>query len=85
MKTILERAARIKVTLVQAALAGSQPMTALLYQLYLESGSSINVTDLWSAFSAMIGDEETVEDQQTVYVFVRRSSGFNIHVSDADN
>jgi origin recognition complex subunit 3 len=66
-----KREAHIKLTAVQAALAGSQPMTALLYQLYLESGSSINVADLWSAFRAMIGDGEAVEDQQTVYVLVQ--------------
>ena len=50
---------------LKAALGGTQPVTALLYQLYLESGSSINVTDLWSAFNAMIGDEGVTDDQQT--------------------
>ncbi|EGY22751.1 origin recognition complex subunit [Verticillium dahliae VdLs.17] len=41
------------------------PVTSLLYHLYLEGGSLINVADLWAAFFAMIGDEadegETVE------------------------
>ncbi|KAM0280724.1 hypothetical protein ACHAQH_003894 [Verticillium albo-atrum] len=33
------------------------PVTSLLYHLYLEGGSLINVADLWAAFFAMIGDE----------------------------
>ncbi|EEY18536.1 origin recognition complex subunit [Verticillium alfalfae VaMs.102] len=41
------------------------PVTSLLYHLYLEGGSLINVADLWAAFFAMVGDEadegETVE------------------------
>ncbi|KAI9834735.1 MAG: hypothetical protein M1819_002820 [Sarea resinae] len=40
------------------ALSPSQPATAILYQLYLESGALINVTDLWSAFHAIVGGEE---------------------------
>lgn len=45
------------------ALIGSQPATAVLYHLYLESGSMINMADLWEAFSAVLGTEE-VEDEE---------------------
>lgn len=38
-------------------LAASQPSTAILYQLYLESGALINVTDLRTAFVTILGDE----------------------------
>jgi origin recognition complex subunit 3 len=41
----------------QATLSASQPATAILYQLYLESGSLINASDLWSAFHAIVGEE----------------------------
>lgn len=41
----------------QSTLKSTQPTTAILYQLYLESGPLINVSDLWSAFSAIVGDE----------------------------
>ncbi|KAM0332455.1 hypothetical protein ACHAQA_002736 [Verticillium albo-atrum] len=33
------------------------PVTSLLYHLYQEGGSLINVADLWAAFFAMIGDD----------------------------
>lgn len=36
------------------ALMGLQPPTSVLYQLYLESGSMINMADLWEAFSAVL-------------------------------
>ena len=39
-------------------LAATQPATAILYQLYLESGTLINVFDLWSAFYAVVGGED---------------------------
>ncbi|KAK0904257.1 Origin recognition complex subunit 3 [Friedmanniomyces endolithicus] len=41
---------------VEATLAATQPATAVLYQLYLESGSLINASDLWQAFQAVLGD-----------------------------
>ena len=41
-----------------------QPAVAVLYQLYLESGSSINIADLWSAFlTIMRGEEDGDEDE----------------------
>lgn len=42
------------------------PATAILYQLYLETGSLINVADLWSAFHGTVGQEE--EDERKVLV-----------------
>ena len=55
-------------------LAPSQPPTALLYQLYLESGAIINISDLWSAFNAILGpeddDAEEVKDQETLYALL---------------
>lgn len=35
---------------VEGQLAASQLTTALVYQLYLESGAVINVQDMWNAF-----------------------------------
>lgn len=46
---------------MQGALSATQPPTAILYQLYLESGAAINVADFYSAFCAII--EESVEDE----------------------
>lgn len=45
------------------ALTGSQPATAVLYQLYLESGSMINMADLWEAFSAVLRTEESEDEE----------------------
>ncbi|MCJ1287384.1 hypothetical protein MMC26_006733 [Xylographa opegraphella] len=56
-------------------LAPSQPPTAILYQLYLESGAIINISDLWSAFNTILGpedgDAEDVNDQETLAMFYR--------------
>lgn len=45
------------------ALTGSQPATAVLYHLYLESGSMINMADLWEAFSAVLRTEESEDEE----------------------
>ncbi|KAM7185456.1 Origin recognition complex (ORC) subunit 3 N-terminus domain containing protein [Rhypophila sp. PSN 637] len=37
---------------------GSMPATAILYHLYMEAGSLVNVADLWAAYFALVGDEE---------------------------
>lgn len=37
--------------------SASLPATAILYHLYLEAGSLINVSDLWSAFYNLVGEE----------------------------
>jgi origin recognition complex subunit 3 len=48
------------------ALSTNQPATALVYQLYLESGPLINVSDLWTAFSSMCGEERDDDDSKTM-------------------
>lgn len=56
----------------ESGLAPTQPTTAILYQLYLESGAIINISDLWSAFSALLesdgGDDEEGREQEVLYV-----------------
>lgn len=54
----------------EATLAASQPATAVLYQLYLESGSLINASDLWQAFQAVVGDAQE-DEQRTMALFQR--------------
>jgi origin recognition complex subunit 3 len=46
------------------------PATALLYRLYTETGSLINVADLWAAFSALISNEET-DERKSLVLFYR--------------
>ena len=43
-------------------LSASHPATAILYQLYLESGSVINIADLWNAFWTIIASEDSKHD-----------------------
>ena len=46
-------------------LSSTQPATAIIYQLYLESGALINISDLWSAFRTIVGaDENEDEDSE---------------------
>ncbi|KAF2442142.1 hypothetical protein P171DRAFT_433699 [Karstenula rhodostoma CBS 690.94] len=52
-------------------LAGTQPATAIVYQLYLESGTLINATDLWSAFNAIVGKDDEEEQSPTMALFQR--------------
>nr|POE49437.1 isoform 2 of origin recognition complex subunit 3 [Quercus suber] len=54
----------------EATLSASQPPSAVLYQLYLESGSLINVHDLWMAFHTVMGDRFD-EEEATLAVFER--------------
>lgn len=49
-----------------AALSATQPAAAIVYQMYLESGALINVTDLWSAFNAIVGDGEEETESKTM-------------------
>ncbi len=51
----------------EQTLSASQPATAVLYQLYLESGSLINASDLWQAFQAVMGDEWTEEQNMALF------------------
>lgn len=48
---------------VQHGLSGTHPATSLLYQLYLESGAIINISDLWSAFYTIIGTEKADDEE----------------------
>ncbi|KAJ4320842.1 Origin recognition complex subunit 3 [Fusarium piperis] len=50
--------------------AAMLPATALLYRLYLETGSLINVADLWAAFAALVGDDEA-DERKTLVKFYR--------------
>ena len=56
-------------------LSAFQPATAILHQLYLESGSLINTADLWSAFWTIVGNEgaenEDREQQRVLALFSR--------------
>ncbi|KAF2858702.1 hypothetical protein K470DRAFT_272190 [Piedraia hortae CBS 480.64] len=48
--------------------SGQQPATAVLYQLYLETGSLVNVSDLWTAYSAVV---ENIEENEATALFQR--------------
>lgn len=59
------------------------PVTAILYQLYLETGSLINVADLWSAYYNIVGEEneEGLDERAALVLFYRgmaemRTMGF---------
>jgi origin recognition complex subunit 3 len=50
------------------------PSTAILYQLYLETGSLINAADLWSAYYGIVGEDNEDElDERTGVVLFYRS------------
>ncbi|KAK3675857.1 Origin recognition complex subunit 3 [Recurvomyces mirabilis] len=53
----------------EATLASTQPPSAVLYQLYLESGNLINASDLWQAFQAVMGDDK--DEAETMALFQR--------------
>ncbi|KAM7222341.1 Origin recognition complex (ORC) subunit 3 N-terminus domain containing protein [Rhypophila decipiens] len=59
-----------------AVVMGSMPATAILYHLYLEAGSLVNVADLWAAYFTLVGDEEDGEgeglDERTALVHFYR-------------
>jgi origin recognition complex subunit 3 len=58
----------------ETGLSATQPPTAILYQLYLESGSLINISDLWSAFKTILEPEDGVgeeKEEQTLALFYR--------------
>lgn len=45
------------------------PATAILYQLYIETGSLINVADLWTAFQGVVSGEEEEDERKTLVAF----------------
>lgn len=53
-----------------------QPATAILYQLYLESGALVNVHDLWNAFYAVFESDKSnsCDDQMVMALFYRALS-----------
>jgi origin recognition complex subunit 3 len=55
------------------SLSSANPPTANLYQMYLESGSLINISDLWTAFLSMVGGEdgEACEERTALMLFYR--------------
>lgn len=59
----------------EGGLSATQPATAILYQLYLESGAVINTADLWSAFWTIVGrdsiEDEEAEHQRALALFSR--------------
>jgi origin recognition complex subunit 3 len=58
----------------EEGLSASQPPTAVIYQLYLETGGLINVFDLWSAFFAIVGGENGEDcDERTALVLFYRA------------
>lgn len=49
---------------VENGLSSSQPAMAVLYQLYLESGSLVNTADLWSAFQTIMTAENAENEDE---------------------
>ncbi|KAI0972551.1 origin recognition complex subunit 3 N-terminus-domain-containing protein [Xylaria arbuscula] len=49
------------------------PTTAILYQLYLETGSLINAADIWSAYHAIMGEEneDELDERTALFLFYR--------------
>ena len=47
----------------EGGLSPTQPATAILYQLYLESGAVINTADLWSAFWTIVGGDDGGDEE----------------------
>ncbi|KAL5043189.1 hypothetical protein BDW71DRAFT_128806 [Aspergillus fruticulosus] len=57
-------------------ISAKQPPTAILYQLYLESGALVNVHDLWTAFHAVFESEQGdgCDERMTMALFYRALS-----------
>lgn len=61
----------------EEGLSPTQPPTAILYQLYLESGALMNVFDLWSAFYAIMGREDAGDEDDQRRVLYDSPSQFS--------
>ncbi|KAI4114416.1 MAG: hypothetical protein LQ345_004789 [Seirophora villosa] len=48
----------------QHGLSSTHPATSVLYQLFLESGALINISDLWSAFHTIVGTEDAEDEDE---------------------
>ncbi|KAL4996536.1 origin recognition complex subunit 3 N-terminus-domain-containing protein [Aspergillus recurvatus] len=57
-------------------ISAKQPPTAILYQLYLESGALVNMHDLWTAFHAVFEGEQGDggDERMTMALFYRALS-----------
>ncbi|PYH99525.1 origin recognition complex subunit [Aspergillus ellipticus CBS 707.79] len=60
----------------ESKVSAKQPATAILYQLYLESGSLVNVFDLWQAFYAVFESEQggSCDERTVMSLFYRALS-----------
>ncbi|KAI9802243.1 MAG: hypothetical protein M1825_002964 [Sarcosagium campestre] len=55
-------------------LASTEPATAIVYQMYLESGALINVSDLWKAYCAVSSaDDDGVDEQRAALALFYRA------------
>lgn len=56
------------------------PATAILYHLYLETGSLINVADLWTAFFGIVGEDEGggMDERTALVMFYRAMSEMRV-------
>ncbi len=54
-------------------LSSAHPTTAILYQMSLETGSLINICDLWSAFLELFGGEDgrDIDERDMLVLFYR--------------
>lgn len=60
----------------ETRISAKQPVTAILYQLYLESGAIVNAHDLWSAFYAVFESDQgdQCDERVTMALFYRALS-----------
>ncbi|EDP48882.1 origin recognition complex subunit 3, putative [Aspergillus fumigatus A1163] len=60
----------------ETKLSTKQPATAILFQLYLESGSLVNVYDIWQAFYAVFESEQgdSCDERMILAMFYRSLS-----------
>ncbi len=42
------------------SMSANKPATPILYQMYLESGNLVNISDIWTAFFSIVGGEDGV-------------------------
>lgn len=58
----------------------TQPATAIIYQMYLEAGSLINVSDLWSAFvdNQNPNDDDEFDERESLMLFYRALSDLRL-------
>ena len=54
-------------------LEATQPATAILYQLHLESGSVTNTADLWEAFWTIVGGGDEEEEREKAFALFSRA------------